>query len=248
MSSPVLARPALVALALTLGVVLGGAVVVNFAAPGVAAGLLDRSLALVGATGRWGAALFLVLQLAIAVSGVLPASLLGMAAGAVYGVGLGFAISATGTLAGAWIAFRLARSLFRGRVERLLADRPRLRNLDVRLGRETWRLVCLLRVSPVMPFALTSYTLGLSSVSTGAYMAGSLAAMPALFGYVVLGSIAGAGLQASQSGAGPFRWAILALGFAATAVLTARVGRLVRLALDEPGGDVAVVDALAVEA
>jgi uncharacterized membrane protein YdjX (TVP38/TMEM64 family) len=202
----------------------------------------------VGASGRWGAILFFALQLAIAASGIVPASLLGMAAGAVYGIGLGFAVSAAGTLAGAWLAFRLARSLFRGRVERLLADRPRLRNLDARLGRETWRLVCLLRVSPVMPFAVTSYTLGLSSVSPGAYMLGSLAAMPALLGYVVLGSIAHAGLQAGQGGAGPFRWTILAVGFAATAALTLRVGRLVKLALDGAGDGIDPVEPLAAEA
>lgn len=222
--------------ALGLAAVLASAAALNAMAPGAATGLIDRSVAVAGAMGPWGTALFVLLQVGIAVSGILPASLLGMAAGAVYGVGGGFALSATGTLAGAWIAFHLARSLFRGRVERLLADRPRLRNLDARLGRETWRLVCLLRVSPVMPFAVTSYTLGLSSVSPGAYMAGSLAAMPALLGYVVLGSIAQAGLQAGQAGAGPFRWTLLAVGFAATALLTARVGRLIKLALDEPTG------------
>ena len=58
--------------------------------------------------------------------------------------------------------------------------------------------------------------------------------MPALLGYVVLGSIAQAGLRAGQDGAGAFRWTVLAVGFAATALLTARVGRLVKAALREP--------------
>ena len=239
-------RSGLAAVGLTA--VLLAAVALGVAAPGATGRLLDGSVKLVGSLGVWGTALFVLLQVVIAVSGLLPASLLGMAAGAIYGAGAGFALSAGGTLAGAWIAFRLARSLFRGRVERLLADRPRLRSLDAQLGRENWRLVCLLRVSPIMPFAITSYTLGLSSVAPGAYMAGTLAAMPALFGYVVLGSIAQAGLQASQSGAGPFRWTLMAVGFAATAVLTARVGRLVKLALSEPVDDAAGIESLANEA
>lgn len=224
--------------ALALVALLGSAAALAALAPGGAADLVERGVALTRSLGPWGTALFVLLQVAVAVSGALPASLLGMAAGAVYGVGLGFALSAAGTLAGAWIAFRLARSLFRGRIERALADRPRLRSLDARLGRETWRLVCLLRASPVMPFAVTSYTLGLSSVSAAAYMLGSLAAMPALLGYVVLGSIAGAGLRAGQDGAGAFRWGVLAVGFAATALLTARVGRLVKAALREGGPEI----------
>ena len=162
---------------------------------------------------------------------MLPASVLGVAAGAVYGAPLGFAISGGATLAGAWVAFRLARSLFRPRIERMLASRPRLRNLDQRLGQENWRLVCLLRVSPVMPFAITSYTLGLSSVSPRAYMAGSLAAMPALLGYVVLGSLAHAGLHAGETGAGPMRWVFLGVGIVATILLTARVGQLLERSL-----------------
>ncbi len=228
--------PRLRVAALGLVAMLGAALALNVLVPGGAAGLLDRGVALTRSLGPWGTALFVLLQVMIAVSGVLPASLLGMAAGAIYGVGLGFALSAGGTLIGAWVAFRLARSLFRVRIERALMHRPRLRSLDARLGRETWRIVCLLRVSPMMPFALTSYTLGLSSVSAGAYMAGSLAAMPALLGYVVLGSIAQAGLRADQDGAGTFRWAILAVGFAATALLTARVGQLIKAALRETDG------------
>ena len=214
-----------------LALLLIAALAVGHAWPGLLSGLLDRVLARIGAMGGVGAVLFALLQIAIAASGVLPASVLGVAAGAVYGAPLGFAISGGATLAGAWVAFRLARSLFRPRIERMLASRPRLRNLDQRLGQENWRLVCLLRVSPVMPFAITSYTLGLSSVSPRAYMAGSLAAMPALLGYVVLGSLAHAGLHAGETGAGPMRWVFLGVGIVATILLTARVGQLLERSL-----------------
>lgn len=239
--------PLRVVTGLSLIACLGAAAIFNVAKPGAASDLIGSGIEWIGNAGPWGTALFMSLQILIAVSGILPASLLGMAAGAVYGVGVGFTLSSAGTLAGAWIAFHLARSLFRGRVERMLLGRPRLRGLDARLGQENWRLVCLLRVSPVMPFAVTSYALGLSSVSSSAYMIGSLAAMPALMGYVLLGSIAQAGLQAGQAGAGPFRWTVLAIGFLATAVLTARVGRLVQLALRD-GDTSTVLDTLPFDA
>jgi uncharacterized membrane protein YdjX (TVP38/TMEM64 family) len=169
---------------------------------------------------------FAAIQVLVALSGVLPASLVGLAAGAVYGVPLGFALAAVSTMAGALLAFAISRSLFRGWVEQAMQARPRLRNLDLLIGRESWRFVCLLRISPVMPFAATSYTLGLSSVSLGDYMLGTLASLPALLGYVCLGRLAQAGLAAGASGAGPLRWTLLGLGALATVVLTLRLGRI----------------------
>lgn len=223
--------------AVILVLILLSGLAVSQIAPDTVRSLVDRPLTWLSTTGGWGAALFVVLQIAIAVSGLLPASLLGLAAGAVYGIPVGFAISAAGTMVGAWIAFRLARSLFRGPIERHLAKRPRLRQIDNRVGRENWKLVCLMRVSPVMPFAITSYVLGLSSIPLGSYILGTLCAMPALLGYVVLGSIAQAGLHAEQAGASPYKWVLLGVGAVATVVLTAKVGQLVRLALKDGDAD-----------
>jgi uncharacterized membrane protein YdjX (TVP38/TMEM64 family) len=169
---------------------------------------------------------FAAIQVLVALSGVLPASLVGIAAGAVYSVPLGFALAAVSTMAGALLAFAISRSLFRDWIEQAMRARPRLRNLDLLIGRESWRFVCLLRISPVMPFAATSYTLGLSSVSLGAYMLGTLASLPALLGYVCLGRLAQAGLAAGASGASPLRWALLGVGVLATVLLTLRLGRI----------------------
>jgi uncharacterized membrane protein YdjX (TVP38/TMEM64 family) len=72
-----------------------------------------------------------------------------------------------------------------------------------------------------------SYLLGLSAVSLRDYMLGTLAALPALLGYVSLGALARAGLLASTGAARPFQWALLAAGFAAAALTVAHVGALV---------------------
>jgi uncharacterized membrane protein YdjX (TVP38/TMEM64 family) len=78
-----------------------------------------------------------------------------------------------------------------------------------------------------MPFVATSYLLGLSAISLRDYMLGTLAALPALLGYVSLGAFARAGLSASTGAAAPFPWALLAAGFAATALAVAHIGALV---------------------
>ncbi len=181
-------------------------------------------------SGPGGWALFMLAQTVIAMVGLVPASLLGIAAGGVYGAMLGFALAAVGTLVGGWISFVLARSLLRPWVERMLARRgpSRLVRLDAAVTRDGWRFVCLLRVSPVMPFAITSYALGLTEISGRDYLLGTLASLPALAGYVSLGALAHYGLRsaAGTTQVGSFGWMVLAAGVIATGLLIFRSGTL----------------------
>jgi hypothetical protein len=78
-----------------------------------------------------------------------------------------------------------------------------------------------------MPFVATSDLLGLSAISLRDHMLGTLAALPALLGYLSLGAFAPAGLSASTGAAEPFPWALLAAGYAATALAVAHIGALV---------------------
>jgi uncharacterized membrane protein YdjX (TVP38/TMEM64 family) len=198
--------------------------------PGSTIAQAEAALRSVQNLGAGGLVVFVAIQLVIAVSGVLPASLIGLAAGAIYGVPLGFALAAAGTMAGAWLAFFLARSFFRPAITQLLKSRSRLQNFDAMLARDGWRFVFLLRLSPIMPFAATSYALGLSSIGFTAYWWGSLAALPALLGYVFIGSLTSASLSALSHGSTPLQWTLLGLGLVATVAITWRIGRLAMLA------------------
>lgn len=60
-------------------------------------------------------------QIAVAVTGLLPAALLGVVAGAVYGLMMGFFIAAVSTMLAAMLALGIARSVPRSFVERMLA-------------------------------------------------------------------------------------------------------------------------------
>jgi uncharacterized membrane protein YdjX (TVP38/TMEM64 family) len=168
----------------------------------------DASVRTLRNLGFVGAVVFGILQVLVSVSGILPASLLGVAAGGIYGLVPGFLLAAASTIAGALVAFFLSRSLFRPTVERLIATRP--------------------RISPVMPFAVTSYMLGLSSIDLRSYIIGTLASLPALCGYVFIGTLADTSLSAGMTGADPLRWILLGIGGAATLVLTIRFGHIVR--------------------
>jgi uncharacterized membrane protein YdjX (TVP38/TMEM64 family) len=201
-------------------------VVLAWASPDYLVRTTERLLDVVRALGAPGAAVFAILQISVAVIGVLPASVLGMAAGAVYGLVPGFLLAAASTLAGAVLSFFLSRSLFRAAAERLVARQPRLQHLDALVARNGWKIVCLLRVSPVMPFAATSLALGLSAVGLRAYAVGTLASLPALCGYVFIGTLADTGLSAWSTGASPIRWALLSIGGLATLILVICSGRI----------------------
>jgi uncharacterized membrane protein YdjX (TVP38/TMEM64 family) len=165
-----------------------------------------------------------VLQICIAASGVLPASLAGMVAGALYGIGFGFGLAAVSTMIGAFLTLMISRSLARGWMERFIKGSDRLRNLDGMLAENGASLVCLLRLSPVMPFAATSYALGLSSVTKRDYMFGTLASLPALLGYVIMGKVAAGGVSSDH--VGWLHWSMTAVGIGATVALALKMGSL----------------------
>jgi uncharacterized membrane protein YdjX (TVP38/TMEM64 family) len=200
--------------------------VASWVAPDRVIGIAQRSLEALNGLGFRGVVAFTAVQILVAVSGVLPASLLAVAAGAIYGFLRGFLLAATAILVGAILSFFLSRSLFRPAVERLTARRPRLRNLDSLIDQDGWKLVCLLRISPIMPFSATSFALGLSRIGPVSYMLGTLASLPTLCGYVFAGTLADTGLSVLATGAGPIRWGLLGIGAVATLLLTLRLGQI----------------------
>jgi len=208
-----------------IGLILLG-IVVAWVSPDRAISAAERLVHVVRGLGARGAVVFAIIQILVAVSGILPASLLGVAAGSIYGLVSGFLLAAASTLGGALLSFFFSRSLFRTAIERLAARRPRLRNLDARIARDGWKLVCLLRVSPIMPFSATSLALGLSAVSLRDYAIGTLASLPALFGYVFIGTLADTSLSAWATGASTVRLALLGIGALATLVLVLRLGQI----------------------
>lgn len=160
----------------------------------------------------------------------LPALPLTLAAGVVYGPVRGTLLVSPASVAGATLAFLLGRTLLRGWVRRRTEGNARFRALDQAIGREGWRLVALLRLSPIFPFSLLNYALGATGVGLGPYVLSSwLAMLPGTFLYVSAGAAAGAATGvAGRQGAAPW---MLYLGLAATLLVTLRVAVIARQAL-----------------
>ena len=130
---------------------------------------------------------FTILQALVAAFGFLPASLTGLAIGFVLGMTLGFPVAALGTLAGAALAFALARSAIRPFILAQLTRRGFA--VPQKAACRGWRFVFMLRLSPVLPFAPASYALGVIGVGWRDFFVGTLASLPSLAAYVWLGSV-----------------------------------------------------------
>jgi uncharacterized membrane protein YdjX (TVP38/TMEM64 family) len=193
------------------------------------AGLLVGAAAWLRGLGMLGEGLFAAAVVAMTLVGIVPGALLGIAGGAIFGVGAGFVLSGIGILLGAVAAFALSRSVFRPLIVRVL--RGRLAVIDGMVAADGWRLVALLRLSPVMPFSIASYALGLSGVRLSDYVIGTLASLPLLLGYVVIGALGGLSLTGLGERGAEIRFGLLALGAVATLALTVHLGRLLARAV-----------------
>jgi uncharacterized membrane protein YdjX (TVP38/TMEM64 family) len=168
----------------------------------------------------------------------LPALPLTLGAGVVYGPLGGTLLVSPASVLGASLAFLLGRTLLRGWVRTRTEGNATFQALDQAIGREGWRLVALLRLSPVFPFSLLNYGLGATGIGFGSYVLASwLAMLPGTFLYVSAGAAAGAATGLSAKPGVP-AW-MLYLGLAATVLVTLRITLIARRALARalPGPD-----------
>ncbi|HET7321726.1 MAG TPA: TVP38/TMEM64 family protein, partial [Longimicrobiaceae bacterium] len=173
---------------------------------------------------------------AVATVAFVPGSVLTLAAGALFGLVDGVVYVFLGALVGSSAAFLTARYLARRPVERRLARDPRFAAVDGAVGREGWKIVFLLRLSPLFPYTLLNYALGLTRVRFRDYLAAAPGMIPGIVLYVYAGRVAG-DAAALAAGArvphGPGYYALLVAGLAATALVTWFITRLARRALAE---------------
>lgn len=218
-----LARAAALLLVVALLVTAGGRL----------AALVPAFAAWVEGLGAWGGAAFVV-GYALACVAFVPASLLTLAAGAVFGLAKGVALVLAGATLGATAAFLLARYVLRGAVERRLRQDPRLAAIDGAVAGDGRRIVLLLRLSPAVPFSALNYALGVTRVRLADYLVAMVGIVPGTTLYVYYGRVAGT-VAAAAGGAevarGPADLALLGLGLLATIAVTVLVTRAARRAL-----------------
>jgi uncharacterized membrane protein YdjX (TVP38/TMEM64 family) len=152
-------------------------------------GLMKTALDWIRDLGPWGPLAFIGLYIAAVVL-FIPASILTLGAGFVYGLGWGALYVLLAANLAADLTFLLGRHLARDWIARKMAANPKFKALDEAVAREGWKIVALVRLAPVFPFSPTSYGFGLTRVPFWSYVFANLAMIPGTVMYVYFGSVA----------------------------------------------------------
>ena len=190
---------------------------------------LEQALSWVQDSGWLGVLAFVALYVLSALL-CLPGAPMTLGAGAIYGLWPGFALVSLASTLGALATFAVARR-WRSPVQRLMSRYTWLTALERAMLASPLRLVLLTRLSPMFPYNLLNYALGLTPLPWRSYLWGSwIGMMPGTLLYVALGAGArqvtsgASGAGAAHAAPSWVQWAWGGLGIAATLGVTLWIG------------------------
>lgn len=185
--------------------------------------------------GPAGYALFVAVYAGLEILAI-PAIPLTMSAGLLFGSVTGtIIVSISGTVA-ASVAFLIARYFARERILKLVEGNKKFLAIDKAIGENGFKVVTLLRLSPLLPFSLGNYLYGLTSVEFVPYVLGSwLGMLPGSWAYVSAGAFGRAIIQEGSeiSLGGGNQLLTLGVGLLFTALAAAYVTRLAKDAVKD---------------
>lgn len=142
---------------------------------------------------------------------LIPASLMSMAAGVAYGF-WGFPVVMVGASIGASFAFLIARYSAKEKVKKYFKKNPKIRVLEEAVNNGGWKMVALLRLSPIFPFNFQNYFYGITEIGFWPYIITTfIAVIPGKALCVYLGTLTSESTQASG-----VKWTFYSLGMFAT--------------------------------
>ena len=197
--------------------------------------LLQQALEWIESLGSIGAIAFIGIYI-IATIAFLPAFILTLGAGVLFGVWWGSVYVFIGATLGAIAAFLVGRYLVRDWVAKKIAGNDKFSAIDRAVGKEGLKIVLLTRLSPIFPFNLLNYAFGVTGVSIQDYIIGSIGMIPGTMMYVYIGSLAGSvaliGTETAPTNP-TLQWTIRIVGFVATIAVTIYITRIAKQALSQ---------------
>ncbi|MDP3921070.1 MAG: TVP38/TMEM64 family protein [Candidatus Omnitrophota bacterium] len=196
-------------------------------------GILPKVLDWIDDFGPWGPVVFMGVYILTCIFFV-PSFVFTFSAGILFGVlkGLAFSLLAHGI--GSTAALLTGRYLARGWVERIYARNEKFELMDKTIEKKGWRVVLLARLTPIFPFLIGNYIIGLTRIPAFHYfLATVIGSIPSAAVYVYLGSITGslAAMNAQGRQRTPLEWALLIGGMVAAIILVLYLRRIARNAL-----------------
>ena len=147
---------------------------------------------------------------------LVPGSVMGMAAGVLFGPVWGVVYNLLASTAGAVVAFSVARYVAPDWIARHVSGRDRLARLVEGVEAEGWRFVAFVRLVPLFPYNILNYALGLTRIRISHFTLASLICMiPGDIAYVYIGY---AGREAIAGNEAAWQTGLIALGLLACIV------------------------------
>ena len=157
---------------------------------------------------------------------MLPGSPLTFTAGALFGFWKGLILVSIGSTLGATCAFMISRYLMRKSVEKRFLENKKFQSVDNEINENGWKIVILARLSPIIPFFLLNYALGITKIRFFHFIFASWIGMiPGTIVYVLMGNMGGAFINGKKS---PFEWVLLGIGLIATILVTLLISKIIK--------------------
>lgn len=139
----------------------------------------------------------------------IPATPLTMSAGYLFGMTEGVGVVLVAATVAASISFFVGKTFLRNWVENILQEQPKFAKLDKAVGEQGFKLLLLVRLSPIFPFALSNYVYGASAIDFASYFWATLLGFaPGTVAYVYTGMVG----KELLSGDGSQPWYYYAIG------------------------------------
>jgi uncharacterized membrane protein YdjX (TVP38/TMEM64 family) len=201
------------------------------------AATLQSILTQIDSWGVWAPIGFMIIY-NIATILLIPGSVLTLGSGVLFGVFWGSIYVFIAATLGATFAFLIGRYLARDWVTRKVKHNLKFQAIDTAIAHEGLKIVALTRLSPIFPFNLLNYALGITQVSLKDYVLGSFGMVPGTILYVYIGSLAGSITmigteQEIDPQAQMWKWILQIVGLIATIAVTVYVTKIARSALNE---------------
>ncbi len=179
--------------------------------------------------GAWGVAVY-ALTYVVATVAMLPCAPLALIGGLAWGI-WAFPLVVATALVGASLAFQIGRYLAQERVRAWAATHPRGAAVIEAVSEQGWKVVLLLRLSPVVPFNVQNYLFGITSIGFLPYaVATAVGILPGASLFISIGAF---GHGTEDPGSRTLNWVLFGIGLAATVVAAVLVTRRVLAKLKE---------------
>lgn len=193
--------------------------------------VLDKAVDKIAAAGPYGYLYFALVYIAAEMLAI-PVFPLTASSGYLFGLFPGYATVLVSATVAAIASFIIGRTFLREWATQFTSKWPKWTAIDRSIAKEGLKVILLLRLSPLLPFSLSNYLYGITSVDIRSFGIGTLLGFaPGTFGIVYAGS-AGKAIFDPESGINA-PWYVYAAGGAAVVFAARTLAKVATDAINE---------------